>query len=152
METILKARPRPITSISLAVEDTASNQLAWINSILSLQGTLMSAQRTAVTLIAFGLTLSQMLGGLEAEIPAQFRVLGCNLPRDVGLLMIAAGSGTLALYTGQYLRAIRYLSEGAFAAIATRVKAPPHQLTCATAYAIMVLGALAFASVFLSSL
>jgi hypothetical protein len=59
VETILKPRPEPVAPFSLAVEDTASNQLAWVNSILSLQGTLMSAQRTAVTLIAFGLTLSQ---------------------------------------------------------------------------------------------
>jgi uncharacterized membrane protein YidH (DUF202 family) len=121
-----------------------------MNAVLGLQRTLMAAQRTAVTLIVFGLTLTQVFGNLETEIPAQFRILGSHVPRDVGLLMIAAGIGSLALFTWQYLRAVGYLSREPFAPISLRLGAPLHQLTCLTAYAIMLLGALAFASVFLS--
>ena len=138
------------SSFPFEVEASASNHLAWMNAVLGLQRTLMSAQRTATTLIVFGLTLTQVFGNLEAAIPVRFRILGAHVPRDVGLLMIAAGVGSLALFTWQYLRAVGYLGREPFAAISLRLGAPLHQLTCLTAYAIMLLGALAFASVFLS--
>ena len=64
--------------------------------------------------------------------------------------MIAAGVGSLALFTWQYVRAVAYLGNGPFAAIAVRPRMPVHQLSCLVAYAIMLIGALAFASVFVS--
>ncbi len=137
-------------SLPFEVEASASNHLAWMNAILGLQRTLMAAQRTAITLIVFGLTITQVFARLETGVPDRFRILGPHLPRDVGLLMIGAGVGSLALFTWQYLRAVGYLGAEPFAAIRLSVRAPLHQLTCATAYAIMFLGMLAFASVFLS--
>lgn len=123
------------------------NHLAWMNAILGLRRTLMAAERTAVTLIAFGFTVAQMFTSLEAAVPPQFLVLGPHLPRNVGLLMISAGVASLALFTWQYLRAVAYLGSEPFGAIAIRPKARLHHLTCFTAYAIMLLGALAFGSV-----
>lgn len=137
-------------SLPFEVEPSASNHLAWMNAILSLQRTLMAAERTAVTLIAFGFTVGQVFRNLETEMPPQFLVLGPHLPRDVGLVMIAAGVGSLALFTWQYLRAVAYLGAEPFAAVSMRLKAPLHQLTCFTAYAIMLLGALGFTSIFVS--
>jgi putative membrane protein len=137
-------------SPSFEIEANVGNHLAWMNAILTLQRTLMSAERTAVTLIAFGFTVAQVFKNLEAAVPPQFLVLGPHLPRNVGLLMIAAGVISLALFTWQYLRAVTYLGSEPFAAIAIRLKAPLHHLTCFTAYAIMLLGVLGFASVFLS--
>jgi uncharacterized membrane protein YidH (DUF202 family) len=43
------------------------NQLAWINTILGPQRTLMAADRTAVTLIAFGFTVAQLFKNLESQ-------------------------------------------------------------------------------------
>ena len=86
-------------SLSFEVEANAGNHLAWMNAILGLQRTLMASERTAVTLIAFGFTVAQVFKNLETAVPPQFLVLGPHLPRNVGLLMIAAGVGSLALFT-----------------------------------------------------
>lgn len=137
-------------SLAFKVEANAGNHLAWMNAILGLQRTLMAAERTAVTLIAFGFTVAQVFQNLGTLVPPQFLVLGPDLPRNVGLIMIAAGIGSLGLFTWQYLRAVSYLGQGAFAGIAVRSDRSLHQLNCFTAYAIMAIGALAFASVFVT--
>ena len=121
-----------------------------MNAILGLQRTLMAAERTAVALIAFGFTVAQVFKNLESVVPPQFLILGPALPRNVGLLMITAGVASLALFTWQYLRAVAYLQSEPFAAISIRLQAPLHQLTCFTAYGIMLLGGLGFASVLVS--
>lgn len=135
-------------SLPFEVEASAGNHLAWMNAILGLQRTLMAAERTAVTLIAFGFTVAQVFQNMKTIVAPQFLVLGPHLPRNVGLLMIAAGVGSLALFTWQYLRAVAYLGGEPFAAIALRPNVPLHQLTCFTAHAIMLLGSLGFASIF----
>lgn len=134
----------------MEVELDVGNHLAWMNAVLSLQRTLMAAERTAVALIAFGFTVAQMFRNMQTLVPPQFLVLGPHVPRNVGLLMIAAGVGSLALFTWQHLRAVAYLAAGPFAPISLRLPVPLHQLTCLTAYAIMLLGTLGFASVFVS--
>ena len=137
-------------SFPFEIEASAGNHLAWMNAILGLQRTLMAAERTAVSLIAFGFTVAQVFQNMKAIVPPQFLVLGPHLPRNVGLVMIAAGVGSLALFTWQYLRAVSYLAAEPFATISLRTGVPLHQLTCLTAYAIMLLGTLGFASVFVS--
>lgn len=137
-------------SLPFDVEPSASNHMAWMNTIFGLQRTLMAAQRTAVTLIVFGFTLAQLFQSLQSQVPPRLLALGPHIPRDVGLLMIAAGVGSLALFTWQYLRAVKYLGDGPFAAISLRPGIPMHQLNCFVGCAIMLIGALAFASVFVS--
>lgn len=137
-------------TVTFAVEPNASNHLAWMNAILGLQRTLMAAERTAVTLIAFGFTVAQIFQNMKAIVPPQFLILGSHLPRTVGLLMIAAGVGSLALFTWQYLRAVAYLAAEPFVGISVKIGNPLHQLTCCTAYAIMLLGTLGFGSVLVS--
>jgi uncharacterized membrane protein YidH (DUF202 family) len=134
-------------SLPFEIEANAGNHLAWMNAIMALQRTLMAAQRTAVALIAFGFTVAQVFRNLQAAVPPQFLVLGPHLPRNVGLLMIAAGVTSLVLFTWQYLRAVAYLESEPFAAISLRSKAPLHHFTCLTAYGIMLLGVLGFGSV-----
>jgi uncharacterized membrane protein YidH (DUF202 family) len=146
----LSLPPTEPTAFAFEVEPNASNHLAWMNAILGLQRTLMAAQRTAVTLIAFGFTVAQVFQNLGTLVPPQFLVLGPHLPRNVGVIMIAAGVVSLGLFTWQYLRAVAYLGQGAFSVIAVRADRPLHQLNCFTAYAIMAIGVLAFASVFVS--
>ena len=145
------ALPSPDTaSLPFEVEPNAANHLAWMNAILGLQRTLMAAERTAVTLIVFGFTLAQVFQHLGTIMPPQFLVFGPDLPRNVGLVMVAAGVGSLALFTWQYRRAVAYLGNGPFAAVSLRPRMPVHQLSCLVAYAIMMIGTLAFASVFVS--
>jgi len=138
------------TSLPFEVELSASNHMAWMNTIFGLQRTLMAAQRTAVTLVVFGFSLAQLFQSLKSQVPPRLLALGPHIPRDVGILMTAAGVGSLALFTWQYRRAVIYLGNGPFAAISLRPGVPMHQLTCFVAYAIMLIGALAFASVLVS--
>lgn len=145
-----RAAPMNEASFPFRVEANAGNHLAWMNAILGLQRTLMAAERTAVTLIAFGFTVAQVFKNMQQIVPRQYLVLGPDLPRSVGLLMIATGVGSLALFTWQYLRAVSYLGAEPFTAISMRIKVPLHQLTCLSAYAIMFLGTLGFGSVFVS--
>ena len=142
--------PMETVSLPFEVQPNAGNHLAWMNTVFGLQRTLMAAERTAVTLIAFGFTLAQLFQSLKSQVPRQLLALGPHVPRDVGLLLIAGGVALLALFTWQYLRAVAYLGNGPFATIAVRLNAPVHQLTCFTAYAIMLIGVLAFASVLVS--
>ena len=137
-------------TLPFEVEPNAGNHLAWMNAVLSLERTLMAAERTAVTLIAFGFTMAQLFENLKPGVPPHLRDLAPHLPRDVGLLMIAAGVGSLALFTWQYLRAVAYLGAEPFEAISVRPGAPTHRIACFTAYAIMLLGLVAFASLFVS--
>ena len=124
--------------------------MAWMNTIFGPQRTLMAAERTAVTLIAFGFTLAQVFQNIGTFVPPQYLVLGPHLPRNVGLIMIAAGVGSLGLFTWQYLSAVKYLAASRFTAISLRPRMPLHQLSCLVAYAIMLIGALAFGSVSVS--
>jgi putative membrane protein len=130
-------------------QPNSNSQLALINTILGLQRTLMAAERTAVTLIAFGFTLAQLFESMKGDVPPNLLILGPHVPRDVGLLMIAAGVGSLALFTWEYLKSVAYLT-GEFAPIIARARMPQHQLICATAYAIIGIGVLAFVSVFVT--
>ena len=137
-------------SLPFVVEPNAGNHMAWMNTMFGLQRTLMAAQRTAVTLIAFGFTLAQLFQGLKSRVPAQFVALGPHVPRDVGLLMIAGGIGSIALFTWQYFRAVNYLGDGPFAAISVHPGFPMHQLSGFVSCAIMLIGAVALASLFVS--
>lgn len=138
---------RPDTAARFEVEPNVSNHLAWLNTVFGLQRTHMAANRTAVTLIAFGFTLAQLFQGAQSRIPIRLLEIGRHVPRDVGLLLIASGVGSLALFTWQYLRTIRYLGTGSFASISVKPGIPLNQLTCLTAFAIMLIGVLAFASI-----
>ena len=137
--------------VTLHVEPNAGNHLAWVNAMLGLQRTLMAAERTAVTLIAFGFTVAQIFQNMESNVPRQFLGLGLHVPRNLGLLMIAAGVGTLALFTWQYLRAVAYLGAEPFSAVALPRNQSLHHLTCLTAYAIMALGAFGFGALLVTA-
>jgi inner membrane protein YidH len=126
------------------------NELAWMNTMFGLQRTLMAADRTAVTLIGFGFTVAQLFQNLKSELPTRLQAIGAHTPRDVGLLMIAAGVGWIALFTWEYVRAVRYLDNEPFADLSVRVRMPLHQLSCAAGFAIMFIGILAFGSVFVT--
>ena len=92
-----------------------------------------------------------IVSGSQEPGTAAVLLLGPHVPRDVGLLLIAGGNGSLALFTWQYLRAVTYLGDGTLRGHRRAAQGVPlHQLTCFTAYAIMLIGVVAFASVLVS--
>jgi len=99
------------------VRVTADTHFGWLRTRLSVERTMMSWLRTAVSLIGFGFAivqfferLQQMSGTLPANLP--------TAPKYLGLALIICGVLALLISIWQYGWTVRYLRSGAFAAIA----------------------------------
>lgn len=132
------------------VTPSVGNHFAWVRTLLALQRTLMAAVRTAVSLIGFGFTVAQFFKRLQGNVPDGFRVLGENVPRNVGLVLIAAGVLSLLMFTVQYHKSVRYLRSGEFATLAAAEEGSLHRPTYLVAWAVMLIGIIAFGSVFVN--
>jgi putative membrane protein len=128
-------------------EPSVNNHFAWARTQLGLQRTLMAAVRTAVSLIGFGFTVAQFFTHMQDMEGA--RVMNAELPRNMGLVLIAAGVLSLAIFTWQYRAASRYLSSEPFKAIAYTARRPMHASSYLTAFAVMLIGIAAFGSIFI---
>lgn len=126
-----------------SVEPNASNHFAWIRTQLALQRTLMAGVRTSVSLIGFGFTVAKFFESLQATSPGAGRV-GPEAPRDVGLLLIAAGVISLCIFLWQFRRAVHYLRSGEFEALGSGRKRPLHVSTYFTAIVVIFVGIAAF--------
>src|SRR6185436_170573 len=84
------------------VRTTSDSHFSWIRTRLSIERTLMSWVRTAISLIGFGFTIvqffekfSQMQGVKEAARP--------HMSRYLGLALIASGLLSLGIAIWQYV-------------------------------------------------
>jgi putative membrane protein len=131
------------------VQPSVGNHFAWMRTQLGLQRTLMASVRTAVSLIGFGFTVAQFFQRMQGEGAERF---GVELPRNLGLALIAAGVLSLAVALWQYHLAMGYLRGSEFEAIA----GPPtsrrslHTSTYLAATVVLIIGVAAFGSVFLN--
>ena len=86
---------------------TSDSHFAWLRTKLSMDRTLMAAERTAVAMIGFGFTIVQFferLGDMDGV-----NLLRPQMPRYIGLALIAAGTLTMAISIWQYRQGIGYL-------------------------------------------
>ncbi|HEX5264073.1 MAG TPA: DUF202 domain-containing protein, partial [Phenylobacterium sp.] len=79
------------TGARFEAQPNVGNHFAWIRTQLGLQRTLMAAVRTGVSLIGFGFTVAQFFQRLQGSAEATARHLGPDAPRNLGLVLIAAG-------------------------------------------------------------
>lgn len=128
------------------VNPTAESHFSWLRTRMSLERTLMSWMRTAVSLIGFGFTIVQFferLSGMDGIAEAARP----QAPRILGLALIACGVLALVISLWQYRQMIRYLEHGAFSALAgvgeKRVLTPIYGATLV----LMLIGIFAFVSV-----
>ena len=131
-----------------AVKATADSHFSWLRTRFSLERTLMSWVRTAVSLIGFGFTIVQFferLASMEGVAPA-VRPQG---PRYIGLSLIAAGIVSLVISLWQYHSTLTYLWQSDFRPIAGARESPVRTPLFAVAVGLAVIGVLAFVSVFL---
>ena len=135
-------------AIPFDVQPNVGNHFAWMRTLLGLQRTLLAAVRTAVSLIGFGFTVAQFFQRMQENVPAGMRAMGHELPRDLGLVLIAAGVVSLATFTWQYHSTVAYLKSGPFAAIAVTREKPLHSSANLIAFVVMAIGVAAFGSVF----
>src|SRR4051794_34086563 len=81
----------PMTEPRFEVKPSISDHFSWMRTQMSLQRTLMSATRTSVSLIGFGFTVAQFFEHLRDRLPERVRNARPDIPRNLGLLLIAAG-------------------------------------------------------------
>jgi len=129
------------------VTPTAASHFAWLRTRLAIERTLMSWVRTSTALIGFGFTIVQFferMRGMEGVVPA-FRP---EMPRYLGLALIAAGIVGLLVSIWQYRNLLNYMFAD-FAPIAGVPSVASHTPLQAIAIALTVIGAFAFGAVFL---
>ena len=83
------------------VKASAESHFSWLRTRLSVERTLMSWVRTAVSLIGFGFTIVQFferLKGMSGAAPAYFP----EAPRYLGLALIFCGVISLAVSIWEY--------------------------------------------------
>jgi len=130
------------------VRATASDHFSWIRTRLSVERTMMSWLRTAVSLIGFGFTIVQFfdrMQDLPGVAPARFP----NAPRYLGLMLILCGIVALVISVWEYLWTLRYLWGGDFAVVAGVTKEGKQTPLFAVAIALILIGLFAFFSVLL---
>jgi putative membrane protein len=129
------------------VQPNISNHFAWLRTQLGLQRTLMAAVRTAVSLIGFGFTVAQFFQRMQSNVKGLENVRP-EAPRNLGLLLIAAGIISLIVATWQYHFTNSYLRRGAMKSIAMIDEKPLHTSSYVIAIVVTLIGIAAFASVF----
>jgi putative membrane protein len=135
------------TNSSFDAAPNVANHFAWIRTMIALQRTLMAAVRTSVSLIGFGFTVAQFFERMRSSTPEELRIAGINAPRDLGLLLIAAGIVSLSSFIWQYREAVRYMRSGELAILGATLQTPLHRSTYLAAYAVLAIGIAAFVSV-----
>ncbi len=133
-----------------AVSATAESHFSWLRTRLSVERTLMSWLRTAVSLIGFGFTIVQFFNRMQ-EMPG-FTSQASRFPQApyyFGLALIACGVLALVVSIWQYHWTLRYLWGGSFAAIAGMTKEGRQTPLIAVSIALTFIGTFAFFAVLL---
>jgi putative membrane protein len=128
------------------VRVTADTHFGWLRTRLSVERTLMSYLRTAVSLIGFGFTIVQFfdrLPNMAGVKPAYFP----EAPYYLGLGLIFCGILALVVSIWQYHWTLGYLWSGNFAAVAGVTKEGKQTPLYAVAIAVLLVGVLAFLAV-----
>jgi putative membrane protein len=148
--------PEDATSMSSArpkahrfrVTATAESHFSWVRTRLSVERTLMSWVRTAVSLIGFGFTIVQFFDRLQS-MPGVNPARYPEASRYIGLALILCGVFSLVVSIWEYRWTLSYLWGGDFSDIAgvedERVKTPLY----AMAIALALVGTFAFFAILL---
>ena len=131
-----------------AVRATADSHFAWLRTRLSLERTLMSWVRTAVSLIGFGFTIVQFFNRMQ-EMPGSNRDQFPAAPYYLGLSLIFCGIMALVISIWQYRWSLRYLWSGSFASIAGATQEGSQTPLIAVSMALTLIGVFAFVAVLL---
>lgn len=129
------------------VQPSVGNHFAWLRTQMGLERTFMAAVRTCVSLIGFGFTVAQFFQRLQESSAIAVPVSRANAPRNMGLLLIAAGVIAGVVFTWQYHFATQYLRSGPFEPIAGFGRRSLHQAAYLTACAVILIGVAAFVAV-----
>jgi putative membrane protein len=99
------------------VRVTADTHFGWLRTRLSVERTMMSWIRTAVSLIGFGFAIVQFFERMD-QMPGVQRTYFPSAPKYLGLALIFCGVLALIISISQYQWTSRYLRSGSFARVA----------------------------------
>lgn len=134
-----------------AVRATADSHFGWLRTRLALENTLMAWVRTAISLISFGFAIVEIFNRLAA-MPSMAPPLLPQMPRYVGLILIAVGVLGLVISIGQYLWISNYLWSPQFQSIAGLRERNMQTPGLIIAILLALLGTIAFIAVWLRAL
>jgi putative membrane protein len=135
------------------VRATADSHFGWLRTRLSLERTMMSWLRTAVSLIGFGFAIVQFFDRMQ-QLPGALPAAHPRAAQFLGLALISAGVLALLISLWQYWSAARYLRSGSFATLAGIEGMSPHRIALqspviALAVLLVGIGLFAFLAVLL---
>ena len=130
------------------VRVTADSHFAWLRTRASVERTLMSWIRTAVSLIGFGFTIVQFFQRME-DLPGANPARHPFAAQYVGLALISCGILALVISIWQYQWTVRYLQSGSFAAVAGLREGGMRTPTVSVAVLLILIGVFAFVAVLL---
>jgi putative membrane protein len=130
------------------VRVTADSHFAWLRTRLSLERTMMSWIRTAVSLIGFGFAIVQFFERLQ-QMPGVRPANHPDVPQYLGLALISCGVLALLISIWQYWWTIRYMWGTTFAPIAGMTKEGMQSPVLAIAVLLICIGVFAFSAVLL---
>jgi len=125
------------------VHTGVSDHFAWLRRRLALERTLMSWVGTATGLIAFGLTIVQVIEWLQKQRPEK-PVLLPDMAHYLGLALIGAGVVGLAIGIVQHRRLVGYMWCSVFKMIAGISEKPRWTPLVSLAILVEVTGVVAF--------
>ncbi len=128
------------------VRVTSDSHFAWLRTRLSLERTLMSWLRTAVSLIGFGFAIVQFFDRVQHMPQANPEVFP-NAPIYLGLALIFCGVMALIISIWQYQWTLRYLWGGDFTPLAGAAKERMQTPVIAIAILLVCIGLFAFFAV-----
>jgi putative membrane protein len=128
------------------VQPSVSNHFAWLRTQLALQNTLMAGVRTAVSLIGFGFTVAQFFERMQGKAEG-FRRVSIEAPRNLGLTLIAAGVGVIAVFLWQFRIGVAYMWQDQFKPIAGAGRRF-HSVAYIAGWVVLLIGLAAFVTVF----
>lgn len=129
------------------VRVTADTHFGWLRTRLSVERTMMSWIRTAVSLIGFGFAIVQFFERLR-QMPGNSTSYFPEAPKYLGLSLIACGIAALLISIWQYRWTVNYLRSGPFAPIAG-LKEGMQSPVIAVAVFLICIGLFAFGAVLL---
>ena len=128
------------------VRTTADSHFGWLRTRLSLENTMMSELRTAISLIGFGFALVQYLNHLQ-QIPGARSAYLPTAPEFLGLALISCGVLALVISIWQYWWTVRYMWGEPFAPLAGLTKEGMQSPVLAVAILLIFIGLFAFGAV-----
>ena len=128
------------------VRVTADSHFGWLRTRFSVERTMMSFQRTAVSLIGFGFAIFQFFERLE-QMPGAKPAYLPHAPQYLGLALIGCGVLTLVISIWQYRWTVRYMWSGPFASLAGMTKEGMQSSVIAISILLTGIGLFAFFAV-----